>query len=130
MSASTSRLSYADAEAIFDAAMADDKGIRIPFSDNGQAMHLKMRLHKFRQIDREDNARTFERGHPLYGRSNYDVIRVRVIVLDHIWYVYLEPLNDVGKLKIERLADVYKDEPEPIISTNGNTMVVQRLRRI
>ena len=127
MSASTSRLSYADAEAVFDAALADDKGIRIQFSDNGQALHFRMRLHRFRQIDREDNARTFERGHPLYGRSNYDVIRVRIRPIDDLWYLYLEPINDAARLKIERLTDI---ESEPITASNGDTMLVQRLRRI
>ena len=127
MTTSTSRLSYADAEAVFDAAMANEKGIRIPFSDDREAKHFRLRLHTFRQIDREDNARTFERGHPLYGRSNYDVIRARVVAIDKTWYLYLEPINDASRLKIESLTDI---EPEPITASNGDTMLVQRLRRI
>jgi hypothetical protein len=128
MSASTSRLSYGDAESVLDSALEDDKGIRIPFQDKGSAMSFRLRLHKFRQIDRDDNARTFEKGHPLYGRSTYDVIRVRVVNLDDVWYLYIEPINDAGKLRIERLSEVHHADP-PIQGPNGN-LNIERLRRI
>ena len=114
MSASTSRLAYRDAEEVFDAAIADGRGIRIPFSDKGDALHMRLRLHKFRQLDRDDNARTFDRGHPLYGRSNYDVIRVRVVDIDDVWYLYLEPINNAGQLTIERLSEIEEEEPVTI----------------
>ena len=127
MSSSTSRLAYADAESVLDAALEDEKGIRIPFQDKSSASQFRVRLHTFRQIDRDDNARTFEKGHPLYGRSTYDVIRVRIVTLDDLWYLYIEPINDAGKLKIERLAEVHADPP--IKGPNGS-ISIQRLRRI
>jgi hypothetical protein len=114
MSISNSRLAYADCQEVFDIALEDPKGIRIPFDDFGACHAFRARLHKFRTIDREDNAKTFPREHPLHWRSNYDPVRARIIAYEEMWYLYLEPINDASKLTIERLSEVGPLEPRTV----------------
>lgn len=106
MTASPSRLAYADCQEVFDTALDDPLGIRIPFDSVGAAQNFRMRLHKFRMIDREDNARTYDRHHAMYGRSTYDVIRATIMDENGLWYLYLEPVVDASRLVIERLSEI------------------------
>lgn len=91
MSLPDSRLAYTDCFAMFERALNDPAGIRIRADERGHAFHLRMRLHKARQIDRDDNARTYERGDPMFGKSIYDqfVIRVKEDQESFFW-VYIE----------------------------------------
>ena len=50
-------LTYALERSYFDRALADERGIRIPFDDYGDARALQLRLHKARQQDRRANRR-------------------------------------------------------------------------
>src|SRR6266576_3824526 len=88
-----SRLIHQDCFDLMDQAIANVKGTRIKFPDHGAAWHFRLRLHKARRIDREDNTRTFERDHPMYGRSIYDPLVVKIRVIDGDTWLYLEKLS-------------------------------------
>lgn len=80
MPASRSRLAYGDCETFLDEALADAEGARLEFPNYGQAHYFMMRCHTFRAIARDDNKEIHkeDRNHPLYGRSDYDVLRLSV----------------------------------------------------
>lgn len=108
MSTSESRLSYPDAQAFFDAALADDIGARRPFKTHGAAMQFRTRCHTLRSIYRKDNVKIYpDPQHPLHGRSEYDPITIRDPIQDASgeWWVYAERL-DVGDEEIEALSEI------------------------
>lgn len=73
-----SPLAYIDCRALWDRALEATKGIRVPVGAHGQAVQLRLRLNRYRAIDRRENAKTYEPGHPLFGRSVYDAFAVRL----------------------------------------------------
>ena|SRR5271166_1039341 len=94
MTFSHSRLAFSDCFELMDRALDDARGIRVKFPDFKSAWHMRNRLHHARRIDRDDNRETYKDNpdHPLYGRSAYDGLAVRVrengeettIILDKI----------------------------------------------
>ncbi len=112
-----SRLAYEDCFKILERALESTKGIRVRFADRGTALRFRTRLHYARNIDRSDNRQNFERGHPMFGKSLYDVITVRDPVKDDktIW-LYIEKL-DGNELEIEELEDV---QQERTLGGNGS----------
>lgn len=78
MVTSTSRLSFTDCYDILDRALESERGVRITCEDEGQARHLRTRLHSARQIHRRDNAETYPLGDPRHGSSEYDVLTVKL----------------------------------------------------
>lgn len=78
MTASTSRLAYDDAYAIMDAAIVDDKGVRVRMLDHAAANHMRARCHMARVLDRRENAATYERPHPMHGVSAYDRLKLTI----------------------------------------------------
>jgi len=114
MSLPTTRLAYADAYDAFDQALADSVGIRIQFDTEEQAKHFRFRLNYARQMDRDDNRKTYAPDHPLFGKSAYDrlVARIRREQEDGKWYLYLETSLNPDQLVIQSLAKLYEKEPE------------------
>jgi len=108
MTLPTSRLAYHDCFEAMDAALADPRGARIKTPDAG---HLRMRMHQGRNLDRKENAQTYEEGHPLHGRSIYDKLVLRVKIIKSETYLYIEQIKLNGE--IESLANVTDDEPDP-----------------
>lgn len=91
MVASTSRLSYIDCTELMDQALENTKGIRIGFADKGDALHFRTRMHTARTICRKDNLSEYAPGHPLHGRSQYDVLVVREPKeSEGKWWLYIE----------------------------------------
>lgn len=78
MVTSTSRLAYTDCFDLMDKAITDPKGIQVKFARQEDAWHFRIRLHTARKIDRLDNKVVYAEGHPLYGRSVYDVLTMRI----------------------------------------------------
>lgn len=117
MPTSTSRLSFQDCFDYLDRALADDKGIRIGFNRYGDAMQFRLRCNKARAVDRQENAETYESTHPLFGRSEYDCLLLRVVEEDGQAFVYFQRKDALG-LRVESLSEVEErdeepDEPEP-----------------
>ena len=83
-------LTYALERSYFDRALAQERGIRIPFDDYGDARALQLRLHKARQQDRRANLEIYEPGERLYGHSIYDGLICRVKRADDRVWVYIE----------------------------------------
>ena len=110
MVASNSRFSYSDCFQLMDSAMADEKGIRIKFATKEEAWHFRIRLHTARRIDRTDNMETYGIGHPMYGKSAYDplTMRIREMADGSIW-LRLEKV-DAREFEVQSLAD---DDPQP-----------------
>lgn len=104
MATSPSRLSYTDAFDILDGAMANSKGVRVEVNDAGAGMHLRVRLHSARMIDRNDNKTEYPPGHKLYGRSIYDQLVCRVRKDDGKWWLYLERFS-TASLNIQPLGE-------------------------
>lgn len=117
MTISTTRMAYADIFEIYEKAMDDPKGVRIPFNTRGDAVYYRMRLHTARTIDRNDNIKLYAKGDPLYGQSKYDVLQVRILHgvampeedIVECWFVYIEP-RDKGVGEIESLSEVEGDQ--------------------
>ena len=114
MSLPTSLLSYTDCLDVFDKAVEDEVGVRVPFRTIDEATHFKMRLHMARKLTREDNTRLHQPGDLMYGKSVYDKIKVTTRTLKSGVYVYLKQTKiDPGV--IESLADL-EDEPNVFIA--------------
>jgi len=109
MVASNSRLSYGDCFDLMDKAIADEKGIRIRFGTKEEAWHFRIRLHTARRIDRTDNMETYGIGHPLYGRSAYDPLTMRIRELHGEVWLRLEKVN----AREFEIASLSEDDPEP-----------------
>ncbi len=92
MSLSNSRLAFADCETLFDKALDSPNGARWQAGDGsyGDQMHFRSRMHQFRTIVRKDNKEIYGEGEPLYGRSVYDALTIRVREdADHKWWLYV-----------------------------------------
>jgi hypothetical protein len=130
MVVSTSRLAYSDCFDLMEKAIADPKGIQIKFAKYEDAHHFRLRLHSSRRIDRNDNKVLYGEDHPMYGRSVYDQLTMRIRKLgdDSAW-LRLERI-DAREFEIESLSQP-ETEPElafdqpPTITVN----VVKPLRR-
>ncbi len=105
MTAPTTRLSYSDAYDAFDRAKDDPKGIRLRFDNLAAAQTFRSRLHNARSNDRRDNTTIYELGDPLYGRSVYDtlIVRIKEDVEKKFW-VYIEHTS-IDKMVVESLSD-------------------------
>jgi len=92
MPTSSSRLAYDDIWPVLDRALNNNKTwTRVPCANIGEANQLRARINTARRIDRADNHRDFEKGHPLHNASVYDALCVRISEAneDGEVYVYL-----------------------------------------
>lgn len=128
MSAPTTRMAYTDCYDIYDQALEHPHGIRMRLVDYDKANHLRMRLHQARKIDREDNARQYEPGQPLYGSSVYDALQIRIRTdTDNCTWLYIEPRTADIIGEIEPLSQVEaplwleQNSPPKLISHIGTT---------
>lgn len=92
MTTSTSPEAYADAYEYLDQALTSDYGIRIRLTDQGKCRHLRTRLHYARQLDRNLSKQAYERDNPLWGKSAYDKLVVRLSNDEQGWYLQIEPI--------------------------------------
>lgn len=93
MSLSNSRLAYTDCAELLNAALADPRGARIDFTLRTDAEHFMARCHQCRALDRRENRAIHPHGHPLHGRSVWDVLKcsIRPGTLDGAgcWWLYV-----------------------------------------
>lgn len=91
MTVPKNRMSYADIYKVYDQALADPMGVRVPFNNRAEAQHYQLRMHQARAIDRKDNKELYPEGHALHNNSAYDVLQVRLREAeDGSWFVYVE----------------------------------------
>ncbi len=77
MSFSKSTLAYPDIKDYFERAIDTERGIKITCADEKAATMYKHRINYFRVLHRKDNQRVYPEGHPLHGRSPYDVFVIK-----------------------------------------------------
>lgn len=87
---------YDDCEKLFDRAIANPKGIRacLGLGEPGKkaAHYLRMRLNHYRQLQRRESMKIYDRTDPRYGKSLYDRFFVRLAEDDAgEWWVYIDP---------------------------------------
>lgn len=106
MTLSQSRFAYNDCYEVMNKAIDDPKGIRVRVDDYNAGIHLRMRIHQARSIDRDDNRKTYANDHPMYGRSPYDrlIVRAPVEDIDGNWWVRLDK-PEANIYEIESLTD-------------------------
>lgn len=106
----TNRMSYKDIYDVYDAALDDPKGIRLAFSNLGDAKNYQMRMHNARAIDRRENKKTFPEGDPMHGQSTYDILQVRIRHgEDGTVFLYVEP-KDKNAPEIEPLSEIEAED--------------------
>lgn len=116
MTTSTSRKSYQDCFDLMEQAI-NSRGVRVQFSDEGAAKHCRLRIHKARVIDREENAVIFPSGAPEHGVSVYDPLVCRVKTIDGKCWLYIEKRSLDGMV-VESLGDEEfqaVEDPKPIV---------------
>ena len=98
-----------------EAALADPKGIRIPFTERGDAIQYRLRLNKARRKDRHDN-KELDFEHPLHGRSVYDRLVFRINNTKRQLYLYIEQSSRGEAQPLSEVEDERSDEgyPRPI----------------
>lgn len=107
-----SQRAYDDCFQAMDAALEDTEGVRVRMDSLDAATFFRMRCHKARSIDRKNNARTYEQGHPMHGCSAYDcLIFLAPRIIDGHAYLYIkkndkvpgsiEPLSGQARLPLE-----------------------------
>lgn len=105
MTAPTTRLSYGDAYEALDLAKDDAKGIRLKQKDYASAATFRSRIHYARQVDRKDNLDIYDPGDPLFGRSVYDTLVVRLKQdTEGEWWVYIEHAT-IANMVVESLSE-------------------------
>lgn len=114
MSISNSRLAYLDCYKVWDRAIENPSGVRVGVRNYDAALHLRMRLHQARKINRRENEEIYEPGEPLHGCSAYDPFTVRIKRVNNSFYLYIEP-NRIATEIIEPLDKIIDDEAMPLI---------------
>ncbi len=104
MVASTSRLSFEDCFLAFEAALADPRGVRLPFPDMDAATAYRFRLHAARRIAREENQSIYAPTHPLHGRSEYDPLVCRIRQEGPTHFIYIERMAQ--PVEIQPLSEI------------------------
>lgn len=123
MTISDSKLAYLDCYKILDAAIDATGGCRVHVVDENAAIHLRMRLHQARKIERRENRKVYERDHPQHGASVYDGLIVRIKIIDEEAWVYVEK-NTAAILAIESIDQLHQIEDR---TTKQITQEPQRL---
>lgn len=92
MSQINSLRAYTDCQKLFDSALADPKGARARIGTQEQCINMRTRMHYFRKLDRDANAKTYPPDHPQHAVSIYDPYVVRLLPdEDGEWWVYVQP---------------------------------------
>lgn len=102
----TSRLAYKDIFDVYEAALEDPKGIRLPFATLREAQSYRIRLHQARAVDRRENKVAYTTDDPMYGQSQYDILQVKIRHgEDDTVFLYIEP-RDKTQPEIESLTEI------------------------
>jgi hypothetical protein len=108
MSLPNSLGAYRDCQDLFERAFADPKGVRAGFATYDAAFAKRQRMHYYRNLDRNANAKMYPSGHPMHGASATDDYMLRIIKDDDTppkWWLYVEA-RSAQILHIESLSEV------------------------
>ena len=73
-----SPLAFDDLREVFDKAMEAQRGLRVVCKSRSEAVITRSRLNYLRKMDRKENAITYQNDHPLYMRSVWDKLVLRI----------------------------------------------------
>lgn len=90
MTISHSRLAYADCYRIMDAALADERGVKIKFTDEKHATFFRMRCHQARAIERRESKEIYDKGDLHWGVSQHERLILRIRPDGDLWWVLIE----------------------------------------
>jgi len=113
MAVSTSRLAFSDCFTLLERAINDEKGIRVKFATYDDAFNFRLRIHKARQIDRQDNLESYAEGHILYGRSVYDELTCKIRLFNGGAWLRIERLT-AREFEIESLSEEASEAELPL----------------
>lgn len=68
---------YPDVEALFDKALASERGLKLTFNSPEEATLNAGRFNAFRVRLRRENKRIYPADHPMHGSSPYEGLMVR-----------------------------------------------------
>lgn len=106
MSVSNDRGAYADCFELFDQALASERGVQRIFSSQSEARMFQGRACRARQLDRGLNRKLYfdQPEHPLYNRSEYAAITVRVAYDNNrsVWLCRFERV-DINNMEVEEI---------------------------
>jgi hypothetical protein len=94
-------------------AVNDPKGIRIKFATFDDAFTFRLRIHKARKLDRNDNEEIYEEGHKLHGRSVYDQLTCKIRQFSGGWWLRIERLDTV-EYEVESLSEEPSEAELPL----------------
>lgn len=105
MPVNTSRAAYSDCQQLFDKALAEAKGIRVPVATEGAGRQLVTRMNFFRKLDRKQSEAVWQDpANPNFGISAYDDLIVHMPKeADGRWWVYIDKRSRV--IEVESLGD-------------------------
>lgn len=90
MSVPNTPRAYDDCYEVFDRALKDEVGVKVRVKDNNAGQYFRMRLNQARSINRKENMRTYEMGHPMFNASQYDCLVCTVEFVDGDCYVFVQ----------------------------------------
>lgn len=106
MSYNRSPLAFDDIREVFDKALNSNKGLRISCVNRGAAFVLRSRFNYFRTIDRRESAKIYPTDHPMWAKSAYDklVLRIPAKGTDEENILYIEKRR-ADKLRFEEIVE-------------------------
>jgi hypothetical protein len=75
---SNSIFSYQDIRELFDRALMSERGLRVRLKTKGAANNLRQRMSYYRQLDRRENKKVYTENDPMHGRSQYDILILKL----------------------------------------------------
>jgi hypothetical protein len=107
MSTSNSRHAFEDCYDLLDRALESNTGVRMKMRVGEVAEQWRVRLHRARQLSRDENRERYQPDDPNYGKSVYDNLVVSMRQVDGAWWIYITTRE--SPLIIEDLDNVPAD---------------------
>lgn len=78
MSYNKSPFAFDDIRSAFERALEAPKGIKLVCDSHSAAILLRSRFNYYRKMHRRENSEVYQPGDPMYGKSVYDRLILRV----------------------------------------------------
>jgi|SRR6516162_3183958 hypothetical protein len=106
-----SRMAYEDCYDVMDKALVTEDGVRVGYPTEEETKYLQMRMNYARTLDRKFNKGRYGHDHPMYGKSEYDVLTFRVRKLGDACWLYVERKPPKGVIE-----EIKKEDKHQILS--------------
>lgn len=87
-----------------DRALSTEKGIKVKFEEEKQAIRCRADCYYARKLDRKASTLILPSDDPQYGKSQYDLLRIGLDKTDGIWLIF-EPqdLKPISAMEVVEL---------------------------